>query len=400
MLQFYSSSTNVVNSKRAITECLETALGDEKNLDCDLIILHTGMGHNFEDILSEASRLSPSAQIIGCTGMGVIGKEGPNESMKALAIMAVRGGKDEFAIASKDNLVSSNSYEVAAQLAQDLKSKNPNINMIHFMPAGYDIAADKCIEGIESVFGPEVPIFGATSCDNMKFVSDFQFAGDQIFEGGAVAVGFADPTLEVITQATHGFSVIGVPFEVTRSQLSRIFELDGVPAWKCFTERLGLPETAQLVEAIPIGALAEGLPEELHEEYGNTHILRAFLKKEVDGSMYYTVFCPEGTKLWLTERDEGRIFDNLDKMVEQLVERCKGRKPLAVFHADCAVRGRWSFNRVLKDEIVSRMQYPLCKGENVPWLGIYGAGEFARLGGRNQFHNYTTSLFIILKRNE
>ena len=234
----------------------------------------------------------------------------------------------------------------------------------------------------------------------MKGVSAFQFAGDQIFERGAVAIGFADPTLEVITQATHGFNVVGVPFEVTRSQLNRIFELDGQPAWKCYTDRLGLPETAHLFEAAILGPIAQELPEHLHEEYNNTHILRGILKKEVDGSVYFPVICPEGTKLWLADRDEGRIFDDLDKMVEQLVERCKGRKPVAVFHADCAARGKLSFNRILKDEIVSRMQYPLCKGENVPWLGIYGAGEFARLGGRNRFHNYTTSLFIILKRNE
>jgi len=400
MLEFYSSSTGVVNSKRAIAECLENALGNEKSLDCDLIIFYTSIGHNFKDILTEARRLSPNAQIVGCTCGGVIGKEGPNESMKALAIMAIRGGKDEFAVASRDNIVSSNSYEAAAQLAQDLKSKNPNINMIHFLPPGIDIAADMSIEGIESVFGPEVPIFGATASDNMKAISSFQFVGDQIFERAAVAVGFADPTLEVITQATHGFNIIGMPFEVTRSELNRVFELDGQPAWKLFTDRLGLPETAQLIDTGPIGALADELPEELHEEYGNTHILYAVLKREADGSIYMPVVCQEGTKLWLTRRDEKRIFDGVDLVVEQMVERCEGRKPVAVFHADCLARGRVLFNRVLKDEIVSRMQYPLCKDEDVPWLGIYGFGEFARLGGRNRFHNYTTSLFVIFKRNK
>jgi small ligand-binding sensory domain FIST len=92
------------------------------------------------------------------------------------------------------------------------------------------------------------------------------------------------------------------------------------------------------------------------------------------------------------------MFADLDKMVKSLVERCRGRKPVAVFHADCAARGRWSFNRVLKDEIVRRMQYPLIQDTDVPWLGLYGFGEFALLGGRNTFHMYTTSLFIILKK--
>jgi len=398
MLEFYSSSTAAVNSKRAIAECLENALGDEKDLDCDLIILYTSIGHNFKDILSEARRLSPDAQVVGCTGAGIIGRDGPNESMKALAIMAIKGEKSEFTVVSKDSITSSTSFEVSAQLAQELKNKNPNINMIHFLPSGLDFVGDKALEGIESVFGPEIPIFGSTSGDNMKLISNFQFTGDRILERGAVAVGFADPTLEIITQATHGFNVIGEPFEVTRSELNRIFELEGQPAWRFLTDRLGVPETATLLESGPVGWLARELPEELHNEYGNTHILIAALKKDVDGSIYMPAVIPAGTKLWNTERDEDRMFKDLDKMVAQLIEGCKGRKPYAVFQADCAARGRWSFNRVLKDEIVSRMQYPLIQDEDVPWLGMYGFGEFARLGGRNQFHMFTTSLFVILKK--
>ncbi len=400
MLEFYSSSTRVVDSKKAIAECLENALGGKENLDCDLIIFYTAMGHDFKDILTEAHRLSPNAQIVGCTCAGVIGKEGVSESMKALAIMAIRGENNEFAVASKEKITGSSSYEVAAQLAQDLKNKNSKINMIHFVASGIDIAADRAIEGMESIFGPDIPIFGATSSDNMKAISSFQFIGDQILERGAVAVGLADPRLEVITQANHGFVVAGMPLEVTRSESNRVFEIDGYPAWKRVTERLGLPETARLADTIPIGALAEELPGELHEEYGNTHILRVIAKKQMDGSIYMPVDCPEGTKLWLTKRDEKRIFDGLDRMVEQIVNRCGGRQPLAVFHADCGARGRLLFNRVLKDEIVSRMQYPLCKDEDVPWLGMYGFGEFARTGGRNRFHNYTTALYVIVKRNK
>ena len=88
MLQFYSASTSIVNSRRAITECLEIALEGEPNLNCDLIIIYSAMGHNFKELLSEARKLSPGAQIAGCTGMGVIGREGPNETLKALSRQA------------------------------------------------------------------------------------------------------------------------------------------------------------------------------------------------------------------------------------------------------------------------------------------------------------------------
>ena len=43
MLQFFSASTSIVNSKRAIAECLENALEGQPNLDCDLIIIYTAL---------------------------------------------------------------------------------------------------------------------------------------------------------------------------------------------------------------------------------------------------------------------------------------------------------------------------------------------------------------------
>jgi len=79
MLQFFSASTSIVNSKRAITECLEIALEGEPNLDCDLIIIYSAMGHNFKDLLLEAKNLAPSAHIVGCTSDVLIGREVQNE---------------------------------------------------------------------------------------------------------------------------------------------------------------------------------------------------------------------------------------------------------------------------------------------------------------------------------
>ena len=86
------------------------------------------------------------------------------------------------------------------------------------------------------------------------------------------------------------------------------------------------------------------------------------------------------------------------ELVAQLVDRCGGKKPYAVFHADCSFRGRWSLNSILKDEIIRRMQYPISQDTDVPWAGLYGYGEFAQLGGRNQFHMMTSSLLIMLKK--
>lgn len=110
------------------------------------------------------------------------------------------------------------------------------------------------------------------------------------------------------------------------------------------------------------------------------------------------VGCEVGTRLALMRRDEDRIFGNLDVMLRQLGAAVGGDEIVGVFHADCGARGRLTLDRVAKEEIVQAMQTPLHQGHQCPaWLGLYGFGEFARLGGRNTFHNYTTALYVICR---
>ena len=139
------------------------------------------------------------------------------------------------------------------------------------------------------------------------------------------------------------------------------------------------------------------LPPELVEEYGNKYSLFVIMGKNDDGSIIVPVSCREGMKIWLTKRDEKKMFEGVDSMAKNIIEELHGKKPVAVFHSDCVLRGRFSLDRILKDEIINHLQAPICQGENIPWLGLYSAGEFAMLGGETWFHQITSSLFVIYR---
>ena len=399
MLTFHSASTRVFNSAGAIKDCMDTAFGEGQDTDCDLLIIYSAMGHDFGRLLQQAKQMAPSAKVVGGSCAGIVGREGVSESMKDVAVMAVRGEPGEIAVAHTQGVTGLNSRQQGEELAQQLAQQSPNINMVFFLATGIDIANDEFIAGIESVLGEDVEIFGATTADKMKCEINFQFIDQSIHQDAAIAVGFADPSLEVIGRATHGFVAIGDPMTVTRSEGNRIYELDGQPAWEVYTQRLGIQSSASPGDTIAMGALAEELPEDLRQEYGSDHILRVITKRSDDGVMYYATDCPKGTRLWLTTRDEERIFSELNSMVNGISEQANNQKPVAVFHADCVARGRFMFSRFMKDELVYSMQHPFSvDGEVPPWLGIYGFGEFARLGGANTFHNYTSTVTALYRR--
>jgi hypothetical protein len=188
-----------------------------------------------------------------------------------------------------------------------------------------------------------------------------------------------------------------MPLEVTRCESNRIFEFNGHPAWKLLTEVLGIPETTFFLEVLILTAFARKLPEELMDEYKSEYILFGITGKNEDNSIMVPVTCYEGLKIWLTRRDEKKMFDGVDQQVQRLLDSLNGKKPLAVFHADCVLRGRFSLNRVLKDEIINRMQVPLCQGDKIPWLGLYSGGEFAMIGNQNFIHLITSALSVLYR---
>ncbi len=398
MLNFNSGISNSVNSKSAIHGCLEQAFGESGASTSDLLIIHSTVGHNFPQILAAAKDACPQAEVIGCTGSGVIGREGVSESMRSMAVMAVTG--PECAVVSVDGLDGHNSKALGKQAAAALKDKLDGINMIYILTAGLDVAGDRVIEGIEEVFGADIPLFGATAADNGKAKGTFQFHGDKVLERGIILVGLADPSLEVIMGAHHGSVPLeGMTFVATKVDDNQILELDGKPAWPALLERVGLPANSDISETLPITGLGVTLNAEEQATYDNPQILRVPIKISDDRqSFYLPASVLEGTTLTLMQRDEQYIFDGLDGLVNRMTEQLDGRRPAAVFHADCMARGRLMFNRVLKDEIIAKMQHPICGEDAVPWLGLYGFSEYCTIGNKNHFHSYTTSLYSLVRR--
>lgn len=398
MLEFRSGSSTAVNAESAVRECLDHAYGDGGGADCGLLFIYATVGHNFPQLVAAARNACPKAKIVGGSGSGVIAREGVSESMRSMAIMAVDG--NEIAVASASGLNGRNSEALGKQAAGELKAQSDGITMIYALSAGLDLSGNRVIAGIESVFGGSVPIFGMTTADNGKAKRTFQVHDDAVMEDGLVLVGFSDPTLELVTGVHHGsVPVEAMTFEVTECEANRIIELDGRPAWPALMSKLGLGEDTEPSEALPIAGLGADLDADDREAYDNPQLLSVPIKVSEDNQSFYLPISVEnGAKFVLMQRDEQYIFEGVDRLMERLDGELAGRRPVAVFHADCMARGRLMFNRVLKDEIIAKMQYPICGDDIVPWLGIYGFSEFAQLAGRNEFHSYTTSLFPIVRK--
>lgn len=397
MLDFASGHSAQVNSAAAMNECLVKAVGD-RGAEVSVLMVHSTIGHNFKALMAAAQEGCPKAVVVGCTGAGVIYSEGVSEAMKALAVMAISG--PEVAVVFRDGLNRSNGRTLAMDAAEELKRTVGGIKAVFLFTAGFDITGDHVIGGVEDVLGRHVPIFGGMAADNGKAKSSFQFHNGTVTEHGLFLVGIADPTLECEWVCHHGSNPVGAPFVVTEGEFGHVSALDGRPAWEQVMSRLGLPADTPSGHTLPIAGMGVELSDAEQTEYQNSHLMRVPLETDGRGGFYFPASVAVGTRLSLMQRDEDKTFAGVDRISQLLKDKIAGRELVAVMHADCMARGRLTFDRVSKDEIIARMQNPLGGNGQVPWLGVYAYSEFCPLGGRNQFHSYTTVLFSLVRHRD
>jgi len=399
MLNFFSGSSKSVNSAKAAAECIETAVAD-RCLDVTLAIIHVTSGHKISTIIETLKHACPNAKIVGCSGMGVVEYNFVSEAMRALSIMFVTG--DEFDIHSMDGLTANNSALVAENCAKTLMERNKNaVQSIMLFGPGIDIDAEAAISGIEKVFGPKIPIGGATAGFSGTNPETLAIHDERVYTKGLVLIAFTDPSIDMVQRSHHGnLPQENYRFTVTKSEGVRIDELDGKPAWPTFLKAVGMPPETGPFEAILLISFGLDLDVEDADHYDNSQILRAAVNLANDGkSMILATTVPIGSTLVSCQREEKYLFTGTERLAERLIEGMDNKLPLAVFQTDCAARGRMGHNVVEKNEIINLMQAPICQESKVPWIGVYGFGEFGMLNGKNRFHNYTTTLSALVRRD-
>lgn len=115
MLNFYFVSNGQVNFKKAIQQCFIVVLGEvlfSIFWDKMLIVVYSIIGYDFDEIIVGVCEVCLQVEFVGCICVGVIGKEGVNESMCVLGVMVIVFGKvQEYYVMSCDNICGYNFYE-------------------------------------------------------------------------------------------------------------------------------------------------------------------------------------------------------------------------------------------------------------------------------------------------
>jgi len=396
MLNFYSGSSKAVNPKKAIKESIDIAKS-KTNDEVKLVILHSTSGHNLKQLLKSIQDNLPNTSIIGCTGSGVVSNNYVSENLRAVALTLVTG--EEFILSKIEGITQNNCFDLSQSAAQELKDNNASINMIMAFGPGLVVNGAAIIEGISDVFGHQTPILGGLAGFNGSTPNTLLFYNQEILEQAIVMVGFYDPSLVLAQASHHGYlPQENHKFTVTKVQNEFIYELDNKPAWPTLMASFELPASTLPTEVISLLALGTDLTESEKLAYDNRYKLRAPLMLSEGGSaMAMQTQVSVGTELTSCQRDEDYLMNGVNGLIERLTAQFNNKKPVAIFQTDCMARGRMSNGVIEKEEIINNLQTGIMDDLSTAWLGMYAFGEFAQLDGKNHYHNYTTSISVLLR---
>jgi hypothetical protein len=204
--------------------------------DPSFLLAYATVEFPLQKLVDGLRRNFPSAPIFGCTSyQGVFSREG---FFRGAALLAGEPG-DGLQVAAVARHASAGDARGKAQaacreLVAALNGKPPRLILMHATP-GFE---ERILEGIESVVGHEVAIFGGSAADDSIAGGWQVFAGTTMVQQGFVLAAFSSPE-DIHGGFLGGFLPTSRSGRVTKSEGRKVLEIDGRPAALVYNEWTG-----------------------------------------------------------------------------------------------------------------------------------------------------------------
>ena len=387
--------SNVRRAGPAGHEAAEKALGRLPAGKADVVLVFATAGYDQAALLQGVREVTKDTPLVGCSGEGVITQEGSDEGAHAVAVMAIASDKATFQTFrvegySKDPGACGVAIADRVREAGERRAK-----VLLLFPDGLTGNCTDMLRALKQRLPFPVVVAGGTAGDMMKLQATYQYC-DGVVGQDSVAAVLLGGDIEAEVVVSHGCEPLGLERTVTRSDGTRVFEIDDQPAWTVFKEYLdGDPQDLAAADVVHL-CIGEQVPGLARDGHGYQVIRTPLGLDKETGSLFFPGGLAQGVTIQMTRRDPEQIRRSAIESAETLAARRPGRKVALMFQFDCAGRGRVIFGEHATKNAVAPIQEVI--GRDVPWLGFHTFGEIAQLGAAPYFHNYSVVLCALYER--
>jgi hypothetical protein len=324
----------------------------------------------------------PNSVVIGCSTSGeVLGRQ---VSDKSLSVAVVRFDSTPLRSADAPVTAPEASFTTGRAIATQLKS--PDLRGILVLSDGLQVNGSELVRGLNAELGPEVVVTGGLAGDGDRFKRTWVIRNRQPQVGGATAVGFYGPRVQLGHGSKGGWDIFGPERRVTRSKGNILYELDGKPALTLYKEYLGdrasgLPATGLL---FPLALRTE--------QTASKQLVRTILAiDEVSQSLTFAGDIPEGSLAQLMRANFDRLVGGAADAASLSRAGHNGSATLAV--AISCVGRRLVLGERTEEEIEATFE---ALPPQTQQIGFYSYGELSPFAkGQCDLHNQTMTITTI-----
>jgi small ligand-binding sensory domain FIST len=345
------------------------------------------------ELLHVIRRVTGARAVVGCSGVGVLTDRKevephaePAQARTAVAVLVIRGEEvaaTPFFLENQEGRGSEAGLEVAETIGPTVAEGG----CLLILPDPVGLQPRLLLDGLHEALG-FLPILGGVAAGTPFF----EIFNTDVATGGLVGVAVSG--VEPLIGVAQGCQPIGLPYVITRAEGNVVYEIGSRPALAVLKEAiLSLDDPEARVRRAGIFAGIAMDPAKSPLDRGDFLVRNLAGVDQQSGAVAVAEPVRVGQTLQFQIRDAQSAREDLEATLEGLEKRLAGRKPAFGCYFNCAGRGQGLFG--VPDHDVSLITKHL--GE-FPLAGFFGNGEFAPIGRKNFFHNYTGALVVFPER--
>jgi len=363
----------------ASLEAVERSGADRADL---ALVFVTGDAYpRAHEALHAVRRVTGARAVLGCSGSGILTERREVEDELAVAVLVVRCEQlvaTPFSFARQGER-----QDLGTELAQRIGSTVAEGGCALVLPDALGCNPAALLAQLHEALG-FVPVLGAVAAGAPMF----ELYNTEAAQGALVGVALSG--LAPVIGVAQGCTPIGEPYVITHAEANVIQRIGSRPALEMLGEAIrALPDAEARIRQAGVFAGLAMDPAKSPLERGDFLVRNLVGADRASGALAVAEHVRVGQTLQFQIRDAQASREDLCGMLDEVAARLGGRRPAFGCYFDCAGRGRGLFG--VSDHDVTLIRERL--GE-FPLVGFFGNGEFAPIGRRNFFHNYTGALVI------
>lgn len=313
----------------------------------------------------------PDSGLVGCTTAGEIFNDQSVDN--SLVLLALAASEISFYPCIAEGLTKE-PHQTALNLASRVRDGLPDLKLLFISGSSLAIQGDVVLEALGDKLGPNLPIVGGNSGDDLTLKGGYVFLNEKMYSDALLGVAIGGDFSFGVGVA-YGWKPIGVGMKITKIEGTRIYEINGKPARQVYEDYFGerakeLVDPAQVLSLLyPLGRERPDYPECL---------IRTPVIFHPDGSVEMGGAFAQGDEVKIMLGDVRSIIEAAGESARMAKQDISPQKTKVGVVFDCISRKRVLGGARRAEEVAAlRQEF----GADVPLIGFYTYGEYAPLRG-------------------